>query len=180
MTLRLLITLAAAAVVAAGFGTASLAQQQGQKKEVETETFGDWSMRCLEGTQDCRITQIGKNADGEDALLVSLQRISGAKTQNGAAIPAALQVQAPLGVLIPYGVRLKIDEGDTAPLGITRCLPIGCVAGAPMTEEAVNLMKKGTTASFAYVLRNETVIKISLKGFTKAYDSLKPLPRPTQ
>ncbi|MBK0397872.1 invasion associated locus B family protein [Limibaculum sp. M0105] len=177
--MRLLTTLAAATLVAAGLNSASLAQQ-GQPKEVEKTTHGDWSVRCLEGTDDCRITQIGKNANGQDALLVSLQRISGAKTQNGAAIPAALQVQAPLGVLIPYGVRLKIDDGETAPLGITRCLPIGCVAGAPMTDEAVSLMKKGTTANFSYVLQNETVIKISLKGFTKAYESLTPLPRPTQ
>lgn len=175
--MKLLSTLAAAAMLAAGFSTTSLAQQQ---KEVETATHGDWAVRCLEGTEDCRIVQVGKNASGKDALLVSIQRISGAKTQNGTEIPAALQVQAPLGVLIPYGVRLRIDEGEPAPLNITRCLPIGCVAGAPMTGDAVDLMKKGSTANFAYVLQNETVIKISLKGFTKAYDSLKPLPRPTQ
>lgn len=174
-------TLAAAAAItmglAAGLAGSAHAQQQ---KEVEKTTHGDWAVRCLEGTDDCRITQIGKNANGQDALLVSIQRIKGAKTQAGADIPAALQVQAPLGVLIPYGVRLRIDEGETAPLGITRCLPIGCVAGAPMTDEAVNLMKKGTSANFAYVLQNEVVIKISLKGFTKAYESLTPLARPTQ
>lgn len=174
--MRLLTAFAAATLVATGFSAPSLAQQ----KEVETATHGQWTVRCLEGTDDCRITQVGKNDKGQDALLVSIQRISGTKTKDGTEIPAALQVQAPLGVLIPYGVRLKIDEGETAPLGITRCLPIGCISGAPMTAEAVSLMKKGTLANFAYVLQNETVIKISLSGFTKAYESLKPQPRPTQ
>jgi invasion protein IalB len=176
MTLKRFAGVAAAAAVSLGLVTGAAAQP----KEVERETHGDWTVRCIEGSDDCRMTQIGKNAQGQEALLVSLQRIRGAKTQSGQDIPAALQVQAPLGVLIPFGVRLKIDDGETAPLGITRCLPIGCVAGAPMTEEAVSLMKKGSNANFAYVLQNETVIKISLRGFTRAYDSLTPLARPTQ
>ena len=150
-----------------------------QTTEVEREKIGDWTIRCLEGTEDCRMTQIGKVGE-EDALLVSIQRLADTKMQNGTEVAAAMQVQAPLGILIPYGVRLKIDQGETAGLNITRCLPIGCVAGAPMTDEAVALLKKGATANFTYVLQNETAIGISLSGFTKAYESLKPMPRETQ
>lgn len=166
-----------AAVVMAGlsFLCAVAGPAQAQQKDVLKDTHGDWEIRCIEGTETCAMSQIGSTSDGKKALLVTIQRVAGAKTDDGAAIPAAMTVQAPLGILIPYGIRIKIDNDKVVPLPLSRCIPGGCVSQAPMLDEAVSKMKKGAKAVFGFFLQNEVLVDISLKGFTKAYDSLKPV-----
>ena len=121
------------------------------------------------------MSQVGKTGDGKRALLVTIQRLKGAKADNGQAIPAAITVQAPLGILIPYGIRIKIDSDQVVPLPLSRCVPAGCVAQAPMLNEAVGKMKKGSKAVFGFFLENEVLVNVSLSGFTAAYDSLTPV-----
>ena len=146
-----------------------------QGKDVVRETHGSWEVRCLEGTNNCALAQIGSTADGKRALLVTIQRLKGAKTQDGKAILAAMTVQAPLGILIPYGIRIKIDSDQEVPLPVTRCVQNGCVSQAPMLDEAVNKMKRGANAGFSFVLQDQVKVNISLSGFTKAYNSIEPV-----
>lgn len=149
--------------------------QNDAPKDVLKEKHGDWEIRCLEGTTTCAMSQVGKTSDGKRAILVTIQRISGAKTQDGKAIPAAMTVQTPLGILIPYGLRLKIDADKVIPLPLARCIQAGCVSQAPMLDEAVGKMKKGAKAVYGYFLQQEILVNISLSGFTKAYDTLQPV-----
>ncbi len=39
-----------------------------------------------------------------------------------------LRVVAPLNVLLPAGLGLKVDDADIGRAGFVRCLPNGCVA----------------------------------------------------
>ncbi len=160
-----------AVVIVAG---PALAQQQ----DVLKATHGAWEIRCIEGTETCAMSQIGKTGDGKRALLVTIQRLKDAKADNGTPIPAAMTVQTPLGVLIPYGVRLKIDADDVIPLPLSRCVPAGCISQAPMLDAAVNKMKKGSKAVFGFFLDNEILVNVSLSGFTKAFNSLTPVAAP--
>lgn len=146
-----------------------------QSKDVLRDTFGDWEIRCIEGTDTCAMSQIGNTGDGKRALLVTIQRLKGAKAENGASIPAAITVQTPLGILIPYGVRIKIDSDQVVPLPLSRCVPAGCISQAPMLDEAVSKMKSGSTAVFGFFLDKEILVNVSLSGFTKAFNSLKPV-----
>jgi len=168
------LTIAVFAAAACVIGLAGPASAQAVK-DVLRATYGDWEIRCIEGTETCAMTQVGKTADGKRALLVTVQRVSGAKTNEGKPIPAAITVQIPLGILIPYGIRIKIDSDKVVPLPLSRCIPSGCVSQAPMLEEAVNKMKKGSVAVFGFFLRKEILVNISLRGFTKAYNNLKPV-----
>lgn len=155
------------------FALPQMATAQGN--DVLKDTFGAWEVRCIEGTDTCAMSQVGKTADGKRALLVTIQRLAGAKADNGVAIPAAMTVQAPLGILIPYGIRLKIDSAEVVPLPLSRCVQVGCVSQAPMLDEAVSRMKKGSTAVFGFFLDKEIIVNISLSGFTKAFNDLKPV-----
>ena len=150
--------------------------QKAAPKDVLKETHGAWEIRCIEGTATCAMTQVGKTDDGKRAILVTIQRITGAKTKDGKPIPAAMTVQTPLGILLPYGLRLKIDQDKVVPLPLARCIPAGCVSQAPMLDEAVGRMKKGAKAVYGYLLQKEILVNISLSGFTKAYESLTPVP----
>jgi invasion protein IalB len=161
-----------AAIVTLG---AAASAQNTPPKDVLKETHGDWEVRCLEGTETCAMSQVGKTEDGKRALLVTIQRVTGPTTQDGKQIPAAMTVQTPLGILIPYGLRIKIDADQVIPLPLSRCIPAGCVSQAPMLDEAVGKMKKGSKAVFGFFLQEEILVNVSLSGFTAAYNSLKPV-----
>jgi len=48
-----------------------------------------------------------------------------------------MRVVAPLGVLLPSGLGLKIDNNDVGRAGFVRCLPNGCVAEVIMDDTLV-------------------------------------------
>ena len=165
------------ALIAAFFILAAPADAQTNRpKDVLKKKHGDWEVRCLEGTNTCAMSQVGKTSDGKRAILITIQRISGAKTKDGKKIEAAMTSQTPLGILLPYGLRIKIDKDKVVPLPLARCLPAGCVSQAPMLGEAVTKMKKGSKAVYGFFLEKEILVNISLKGFTAAFDSLAPVP----
>lgn len=169
---RFLVSLLAASAAVLAIGTA---QVSAQTNDVLKEKHGDWEIRCIDGTDTCAMSQVGSTGDGKRALLVTIQRLQGAKADNGVAIPAAMTVQTPLGILLPYGVRLKIDSAEVVPLPLARCVPAGCISQAPMLDEAVGRMKKGSTAVFGFFLDQEIIVNVSLSGFTKAFNSLTPV-----
>lgn len=172
--IRFLTALCALAVAIVIMAAPAHAQNKAPK-DVLKEKHGDWEIRCLEGTKTCAMSQVGKTSDGKRAILVTIQRLTGAKTKDGQAILAAMTVQTPLGILIPYGLRLKIDADKVIPLQLARCIPAGCVSQAPMLAEAVGKMKKGAKAIYGYFLQKEILVNISLNGFTKAFDTLTPV-----
>jgi invasion protein IalB len=178
---RILPRAAAVACVAGLWISAAVAQAQapaaGQQQapnQVLKETHGAWEVHCIEDTETCAMQQVGETADGQPALQVTVQRLSGV-TAGGKNVPAVLAVNTPIGVQIPYGVRARVDDGNRAELPFVQCVPNSCLAQAPATEDAIAELKRGTTAHFAFFRQEEVVVEISLNGFTAAYDSLKPV-----
>lgn len=142
---------------------------------VKTATHGDWEIHCIKGTEACAMQQVGKTGDGKRGLFVTIQRVNQAPGQDGRTVSALISAIAPLGVLLPYGLRAKIDSGPDTGMPYNRCLQTGCFASSPMSEETVKQMKRGSVAAFTIALDREVTVNISLRGFTKAYDSLKPI-----
>jgi invasion protein IalB len=155
-------------------GAAPSAAQGGAPKQVLAATHGDWEIQCLEGTETCAMQQVGETPEGKRALLVTIQRLAGVQAE-GREVPAAVTVNTPAGVLIPYGVRVRVDDGNTAQVPLLRCLADNCVARAPMSAEAVAELKRGGKATFAIFLEEEVLVDVSLSGFTAAYDALTPV-----
>jgi invasion protein IalB len=145
-----------------------------QPDRVLKETHGAWEIHCIEGTETCNMQQLGKTGEGERALLVTIERLAGV-TAEGKPVPASLTVYTPLGVLIPYDVRVRIDDGEVMPVPLMRCLSDLCMARAPMAEQHVSMFKRGSNARFGFYLNDEILVDVSLSGFTAAYDSLTPV-----
>jgi invasion protein IalB len=139
---------------------------------VVKNTFGDWQMRCETpaGAQaeQCAIVQ---NVAAEDRPNVSLVVIV-LKTADGKS--RLLRVVAPLGVLLPAGLGLKIDETDIGRAGFVRCLTTGCVAEVVMEEGLINQLKGGRSATFIVFQTPEEGIGIpvSLNGFAAGFNAL--------
>jgi invasion protein IalB len=84
----------------------------------------------------------------------------------------ALQVSVPVGRLLPAGVTMQIDGNKPTKLEFTTCFQDRCVADAPLTDAIVAALKKGTDLTLTtYNFQNQpSPIKVSLQGFTGAYD----------
>jgi invasion protein IalB len=85
-----------------------------------------------------------------------------------------LRVLAPLGVLLPSGLGLKIDDTDIGRAGFVRCLPNGCVAEVVMEDSLIRQLRGGQNATFIIFQTPEEGIGIpmSLKGFSEGFDKL--------
>ena len=120
------------------------------------------------------MSQVGKNAEGQDVLEVQLRKLSGAQGPQGTPIPAAMQVVTPLGVLLPAGLRIQVDSNQERAAPFQVCTPEGCLVRQPLTTEVLNEMKAGATAKLTVVAapQQEIPVNISLMGFTKAFESL--------
>ena len=107
---------------------ASGAGAQGMVKN----TYGDWQMRCETPAgataEQCALVQ---NVVAEDRPNVTLVIIV-LKTADGKS--RLLRVVAPLGILLPSGLGLKIDQTDIGRAGFVRCLATGCVAEVVMED----------------------------------------------
>jgi invasion protein IalB len=85
-----------------------------------------------------------------------------------------MRVVAPLGVLLPSGLGLKIDQADVGRAGFVRCLPNGCIAEVVMDDALIAKLRTGKTATFIIFQTPEEGIgfPMSLAGFGEGYDKL--------
>lgn len=150
------------------FAASDAAFAQGVVKSVS----GDWQLRCdtMPGaqTEQCALTQAVAAADKEYVGLSVFVLKTADKRAN------ILRVLAPLGVLLPYGLGLHIDNEDLGRAAFVRCLPNGCMAEVTLDENLLTKMRGGKEALFSIFETPEEGIGIpvSLKGFGKGFDSL--------
>jgi len=155
-----------------GAGQRILAVTPVAAQGVVKNTFGDWQLRCETPAgaknEQCAIVQ---NVAAEDrpnlTLLVIVLKTADGKSR-------LLRVAAPLGVLLPAGLGLKIDQNDVGRAGFVRCLATGCIAEVVLEDPLINQFKTGGTATFIVFQTPEEGIGIpvSLGGFAQAFDSL--------
>jgi invasion protein IalB len=159
---------AAALFGLSAFAASGAAEAQGMVKN----TFGDWQMRCETPAgataEQCALVQ---NVVAEDRPSVTLVIIV-LKTADGKS--RLLRVVAPLGILLPSGLGLKIDQTDIGRAGFVRCLATGCVAEVVMDDNLITQMRGGQAATFIVFQTPEEGIGIpvSLNGFAAGLDAL--------
>jgi invasion protein IalB len=149
-------------------GLNSRAHAQGAVRSV----FQDWQIRCDTPpgahTEQCALLQ---SVTSEDRANVGLTVIV-LKTADQRS--RLMRVVAPLGVLLPSGLGLKIDNVDIGRAGFVRCLPSGCIAEVVMDDNLIAKLRTGQTATFIIFQTPEEGIgfPMSLKGFADGYDKL--------
>jgi invasion protein IalB len=134
--------------------------------------YGDWDLRCDTPpgaqNQQCVIMQF---VTAEDRENVGLSVVVMKTADKQARI---LRVLAPLGVLLPRGLGLRIDETDMGTTGFIRCLPNGCVSEVLMDDSLIGQLRSGKQAMFIIFQTPEEGIgvPISLNGFGEGFDAL--------
>jgi invasion protein IalB len=155
-----------AAALTVGCTTQALAQ--GAVRSVHQ----DWQIRCdtppgASGEQCALMQSVTAEDRANVGLTVIVLKTADQKSK-------LMRVVAPLGVLLPSGLGLKIDQADIGRAGFVRCLPNGCIAEVVMDDELVKKLRTGKTATFIIFQTPEEGVgfPMSLKGFSEGYDKL--------
>jgi invasion protein IalB len=132
-----------------------------------------WAARCTSASRDapleCAMEQTAVlSKTGQLVVLVNIR------------VPAdthapVMLVQLPLGLNLPGGAKLQIDDGKNVDLQIQTCENRGCYASGTIAPDVLAAMKAGKQIKVSFQTMNKETITIPLPltDFAPAYDKIK-------
>ncbi|MCT8999555.1 invasion associated locus B family protein [Chelativorans intermedius] len=151
--------LGALGVAAIGYGSTAHAQQEPPQ---------GWFKACTkqEDVDVCNVQFLLRANTGQLLTSVNLIEIEGKVNRR------VLQIAVPTGRLIPPGIGLQVDGGNTQKIDYAICVPDRCVAEAQLTDALISSFKRGSELTLTSVnFQNQpNPVKVTLQGFTDAYD----------
>lgn len=135
--------------------------------------FGAWELRCdtPAGSTAERCVLFQKvNAEEKSNVGLGVIIIKRKGARNG-----LIQVIAPLTVLLPKGVSLKIDQTDIGRTGFVRCFAAGCLAEVLLDDNLLRQFSSGKIATLViYITTDEGLLHLlPLQGFKEGYEMLR-------
>lgn len=138
------------------------------------ETYGDWQLKCFrsEGQEDlCQMYQLLREDAGNPVAEISLFKLP-----ENAQAAAGATIVVPLGTLLTQELKMSVDGGPAKSFAYAFCSVVGCFARIGLAEPDLDAFKRGAAANLQIVpaqAPDQTVnIKVSLTGFTAAYDNV--------
>ena len=132
-----------------------------------------WIARCSSGSRssslECAIEQSAVlTKTGQLIVLVNIRVPAETRA------PVAL-VQLPLGLNLPAGAKLQVDEGKASDMQIQTCEARGCYANLPVSPEMLTTLKSGKQlkVSFQNLAKETITIPMPRAAFAAAYDKIK-------
>lgn len=166
------LALAAALALATAFAGLTGASERAVAQGATKGTFGDWQIRCdtppgAKSEQCALVQRVADEYRSNVALDVIVLKTSDKKAR-------ILRVVAPLGVLLPSRLGLKIDQTDIGRTEFVRCLPTGCVAEVMMDDALLAKFSAGKLATFIIFQTPEEGIgiPINLDKFAEGFEKL--------
>jgi invasion protein IalB len=182
-------TFALTAAIAVG---AMVAVGQAAAQGVVRGNFNDWELRCeqQQGREEqCILYQnVADEKDSSINIVAVVLRVAETPATGGPPTrKPVLRVIAPLGVLLPRGLGLRIESAtekdkdgkpvvkDIGSTGFVKCVPSGCVAEVEIDDKLNAELKNGSTATFIIFDKpNEgRGLPLALSGFERGLQALK-------
>ena len=120
------------------------------------------------------IIQLGTTTERKMDLVDGEEKTYKLKEENK--LVPVLTIRFPLNVDLKKQPLIQIDKKKVLNIPFTHCnAQVGCVTQIAINDDVINLFKSGkelTLITGIYASKDNLVIKIPLKGFTKSYDSL--------
>lgn len=175
-------TIVCAVVGAAVFGLAPARAQQAQPPQQPAPTpaaskpaapQSNWITRCTSqtraGSLECAVEQSIVKTDTRQTVALFRVQVP-AETR----APVML-VQLPLGLFIPAGLSLQIDDQKANTQPIHTCDAGGCYVTGPLAAELLGQLQTGKTLRLRFQnLAKETIdVSMPLDGFASAYAGIK-------
>lgn len=136
------------------------------------EAFGNWRVNCELDQQTSRegcfiVQNLVLREGGQRVLQFAIGFVE--ETPE----PIAL-ISLPLGISLPPGARIQIDDREPKRIPIERCEPNGCRAGMKLGEDILDGLRKGTQISVTFydAKREPIEVPLSLDGFEEGLAAL--------
>ena len=132
-----------------------------------------WVARCSSPSRDapleCAVEQSAVLTKTGQVIVLLNIRVAGDNRQ-----PIAI-IQLPLGLNLPAGAKLQVDDGKVSDLQIQTCEQRGCYANSPIPADMLAAMKSGKQlkVSFQNMAKESITIPMPLADFAPAYDKIK-------
>ncbi len=159
-----------AALAAIIFFLTSLAPAQAIS--AREKDYQDWRLRCERkddsAPERCFIMQIAKTLkDKRDILRIGVRYPEPEK-------PAVVFLTLPLGVYLPGGLLLQVDDGEILNIPMEICLGNGCHTRMALEGALLKSLKGGRQATLTFYdsQQQKITVPISLAGFTAAFAAL--------
>ncbi len=157
-------------VLALSLGGARAADSEATASEA---TYGAWTLRCetaaAAATRACIMFQnLVLRTGGQPVLQFAIGIAPGAAT------PTVL-LSLPLGISLPPGITMRIDQGKPATFPVERCEPDGCRAGMRLREATIEQLRGGESLEITFYdgERQPISMALSLGGFGDAFGALR-------
>lgn len=147
--------------------------QQGEQASPKSDRpAAAWTTRCT-GTDrskslDCAIEQRAVlTATGQLVSAVTVRLPSDSRKP-------VLMIQVPVGLFLPAGLTVSIDDAPVETFPLQTCDLNGCYAGNPVSDALLSAMKRGSTMTIRFqdLAKKEIAVPMPLTGFTAAYASI--------
>lgn len=128
------------------------------QREARAIKYGDWEKVCFKpggAKMVCRTTIAGRFETGQIAVRLYVVEREGEDT-------ARLQLFLPVGIYLPAGAKLTIDNGVANQFPFTWCLTNTCIAGEPAEPGLLRDMESGRNLTIEAVDTNMLAVKTSL------------------
>jgi invasion protein IalB len=136
--------------------------------------YQDWTRRCEPiGETEKAICYISQNLvlreSGQRLLNIAVGYLEPATPKQPRGV-----ITFPLGISLPPGITVQIDQGQTRQFPIERCNKNGCIAAFTVSDELLAAMKAGLQARITFhdAKRKAIGVPVSLRGFTAGFNSL--------
>lgn len=140
------------------------------------ETYTDWAIRCIRGTQtlandSCQLYQLLQDGSGNPVSEFTLL-----PAPEGSDVSALVTVVTPLETLLTQGVVMAIDSDVLPPKPFVWCARTGCFSRFGITDDEVEKLKAGAVVTLSIVAlanpQSRIEVQGSLRGFTAAFETL--------
>jgi len=138
----------------------------------EGMAFGSWKVNCETDTQNnhpgCFIVQnLVLREGGQRVLQIAVGFVAEAPE------PIAL-LALPLGISLPPGAQIQVDDNKPERIPIERCEPNGCRAGLKLKDGLLEGFRTGKQVSITIydAKREPIVVPLSLDGFEQGLAAL--------
>lgn len=149
-----------------------VAKKQNAKAQKKGNTKKSWVLLCKKDKTACRVYSHIKT---DKKIIVSSFSLSKANIKGQAKKQTVGIIMMPLGMHIPSGAIVKIDDKLAFKANLIECKNKGCRALFAAKDKIINHMKAGKKVSIIIVdssSRKHLALSYSLKGFTSVYNQL--------
>ncbi len=161
-------------IVLAATPTPLTAQSAADQDSAETETqqFEDWTLRCRPASatqlRSCHISlQAFARDSGKQVLQFRVGRFGPEKILGAVIV-------VPIGVRLPPGLGIQIDEQAIRAYSFVSCDPQSCHVRMGLEADLLSDLKAGLAGNvrFQDAAGRELVVRFSLQGFSAALQAL--------